>query len=61
MNEIIQAALDHQFDRAFRFVYPTKQERNWVAMRYLQKKRCPKLGLKTIEHNMELFKIRGRG
>lgn len=53
--------MDHQLDRAFRFVYPTVQERNWVAFRYLQKKKCPKLGLKRIEHNFELFKIRGRG
>ena len=59
MKEIIQAALDHQFDRAFRFVYPTIQERNWVAMRYLQRKHHK--GLKRIEHNMELFEIRGRG
>lgn len=59
MTEIIQAALDNQFDRAFRFVYPSEQERNWVAMRYLQRKHHK--GLKPIEHNMALFIIRGRG
>lgn len=57
MKEIIQ--LDHQFDRAFRFVYPTIQERNWVAMRYLQRKHHQ--DLKRIEHNFELFMIRGKG
>lgn len=48
--------MDRQFDRAFRFVYPTVPERNWVAFRFLQRKHRP--GLKRIEHNFELFKIR---
>lgn len=50
--------MDHQLDRAFRFVYPTVPERNWVAFRYIQRRKHPEL--KRIEHNPELFKIRGK-
>ena len=60
MNESmlrLQESINQKFDRAFRFIYPTEQQRSWVAMRYLQRKRHPEL--KPIEHDFTYFKIRG--